>query len=253
VGFANGLFGAGGGALLVPALSGFMGYTTRHAHATALAVMLPLSVLSAVYYTVGVEVDWTAVLYVSGGGIAGGVIGAKLLNKLSSLWLRRLFAVFMAAAAVRMMLSADALTQGVALFEGSPGYLYAAAGFAAGVISGMGIGGGAVLIPLLGIFMGMGQREAQHINLLYFLPTAAVAVFIHARDGNIIKKGLTRLVLLGLAGAAAGAFLAFRMDADWLRRGFGLFLLGIGIREFTRKERDEEDGTAKLRGIKEQV
>jgi hypothetical protein len=103
IGFINGLFGAGGGALLVPVLSKFEKYETHKAHATALAVMLPLSVLSAVFYTVGVAVDWNAVLWVSAGGVTGGLAGAKLLNKLSSTWLRKLFAIFMAAAAIRMV------------------------------------------------------------------------------------------------------------------------------------------------------
>jgi hypothetical protein len=103
VGFANGLFGAGGGALLVPALTRLSGFGQHKAQATALAVMLPVSILSAVFYTIGVDVDWTAVLYVSIGGVAGGFIGARLLNKLSQDWLRKLFAIFMAAAAARMI------------------------------------------------------------------------------------------------------------------------------------------------------
>jgi hypothetical protein len=115
-------------------------------------------------------------------------------------------------------------------------------GLLAGIVSGMGIGGGALLIPMLGIVLGMGQREAQHINLLYFIPTAAVAVFTHAKQDSIEKKGLTKLILFGLAGAAAGAFLAFRLDAEWLRRGFGLFLLGIGLYEFFRKEGSGKSG-----------
>jgi hypothetical protein len=120
--------------------------------------------------------------------------------------------------------------------------LYLITGLLAGIVSGMGIGGGALLIPMLGIALGMGQREAQHINLLYFIPTAAVAVFAHAKQDSIEKKGLTKLILFGLAGAAVGAFLAFRLDAEWLRRGFGLFLLGIGLYEFFRKEGSGKSG-----------
>jgi hypothetical protein len=105
VGFLNGLFGAGGGALLIPALTRFGKLKTHKAHATALAVMLPLSVLSAVFYTLGVQVDWQAVLWVSAGGVVGGLVGARLLKRLSAHWLRKLFAVFVAAAAIRMVLS----------------------------------------------------------------------------------------------------------------------------------------------------
>jgi len=104
-GLANGLFGAGGGTLLVPALEKFLKFETHKAHATTLAVILPLSVISAVVYTWGVDVDWTALLLVSIGGVVGGIIGAKLLNKLSGAWLNMLFGIFLAAGALRMLFS----------------------------------------------------------------------------------------------------------------------------------------------------
>ena len=84
-GFANGLFGSGGGTIVVPAMERFLHVEEHKAHATAIAIILPLSVLSA-------------------GGLAGGLVGAKLLAKVSGLWLHRIFGAFMLAAAVRMML-----------------------------------------------------------------------------------------------------------------------------------------------------
>ena len=103
IGFVNGLFGAGGGSLLVPALEKFAKFETRKAHATTVAVILPLCIVSAIVYTWGVDVDWRAALWVSAGGVAGGVIGAKLLSKLSGAWLNILFGAFLAAGAVRML------------------------------------------------------------------------------------------------------------------------------------------------------
>lgn len=103
VGFTNGIFGAGGGSILVPALEKFIKFETHKAHATALAVILPLSVVSALIYTWGVDVDWRAVLFVSAGGVVGGVLGAKVLKKLSGAWLNMLFGAFLAVGAVRML------------------------------------------------------------------------------------------------------------------------------------------------------
>ena len=100
VGIANGLFGAGGGTLLVPVLDKSL--PTHKAHATALAVILPLSVVSAIVYTFGVDVNWATVGWVSAGGVAGGFVGAKLLKKISAAWLNIIFAAFMTAAAIRM-------------------------------------------------------------------------------------------------------------------------------------------------------
>jgi len=103
VGIANGLFGAGGGTLLVPAMEKLLKFETHKAHATALAVILPLSVISAFLYIWGTDVDWKVVALVSCGGVAGGIIGAKLLKKLDAAWLNILFGAFLAAGSIRML------------------------------------------------------------------------------------------------------------------------------------------------------
>jgi len=107
-------------------------------------------------------------------------------------------------------------------------------GFAAGIISGMGIGGGAILIPALTIVFGMTQQNAQMINLLYFIPTALLAVCIHKKSGNIEKKGLLPLILWGLLGALPGALIAVKIDAIYLRKGFAVFLLIVGLYEMRK-------------------
>lgn len=104
-GIINGLFGAGGGTLLVPALERFVPLETHKAHATTIAVILPLSVISAIIYTMSgqVEIEWAKVGLVSLGGIVGGVIGAKCLKKISAAWLNILFGLFLGAGAIRML------------------------------------------------------------------------------------------------------------------------------------------------------
>jgi len=103
-GLVNGLFGSGGGTLLVPGMNKILGFETHKSHATAISVILPLSIVSAFIYSRGVTVNWTALVCVSAGGVVGGYIGAKLLNKLSDARLHRLFGLFMIAAAIRMIL-----------------------------------------------------------------------------------------------------------------------------------------------------
>jgi len=103
VGAANGLFGAGGGTLLVPALEKVLKIETHKAHATAIAAILPLSALSIVFYMRTGDTPWTVILWISAGGVIGGFTGAKLLNKLTAPWLHKLFAIGMAAAAIRMI------------------------------------------------------------------------------------------------------------------------------------------------------
>ncbi len=110
-------------------------------------------------------------------------------------------------------------------------------GFLSGIISGMGIGGGTILIPALSIFFNYEQHTAQNFNLIYFIPTAIIALFTHAKSGNIEKTVLWKIVLFGLIGAGIGAFAAINMEADILRKCFGGFLLIMGILEIFKKEK----------------
>ena len=112
--------------------------------------------------------------------------------------------------------------------------LYVLAGLASGTLSGMGIGGGAILIPALTIFLGMEQQAAQKINLLYFLPTAAIALRTHTKSGNIEKGGLLRLTLYGLVGAGVGALIAVQINGGYLRKSFAIFLLGMAAYELVK-------------------
>ena len=103
-GVANGLFGSGGGTIAVPAFEKFLGLSAHKSHATVIAFILPLSILSAFIYCRKVDVEWMSVLWVSLGGVVGGYVGASLLKKISNKWLHRIFGAFMLVAAVRMII-----------------------------------------------------------------------------------------------------------------------------------------------------
>ncbi len=102
-GLCNGLFGAGGGIIVVPSMVHFLQVDEHDSHATAIAVILPLAFISAVVYYKNDFFVLDKVLRVAAGGVIGGLIGAWLLNKVSAYWLRKIFAVFIIAAAVRMI------------------------------------------------------------------------------------------------------------------------------------------------------
>lgn len=118
--------------------------------------------------------------------------------------------------------------------------MYILIGLAAGIISGMGIGGGTLLIPALTLFYGMEQHQAQSVNLIYFIPTAIVALISHFKSGNIEKKPIKKLILFGVAGAIIGSLIAVNMEPGLLKRFFGGFLLVMGVYEFSRKGKKEE-------------
>ncbi len=110
-------------------------------------------------------------------------------------------------------------------------FLAIIAGLCSGIISGMGIGGGTILIPALTMLLGTNQHIAQGVNLLYFLPTAIVALLIHKKNKVLELKMAIPIILFGVGGAALGAFIALKLDQSLLRRLFGIFLFFMGSYE----------------------
>ncbi len=102
-GIANGLFGSGGGTIAVPAMVYLLEEEEHDAHATALLIILPLTLVSSFFYLSNNFVDWNITWKAMVGGVAGGIIGAYLLNRCPSGVLRKIFGTFMIAAAVRMI------------------------------------------------------------------------------------------------------------------------------------------------------
>lgn len=110
-------------------------------------------------------------------------------------------------------------------------------GFLSGIVSGMGIGGGVILIPLLALFLHMEQQPAQGINLFYFLPTAIAALIIHTKNKQIAFRPALILTACAIPGAIAGGWIAVTLSPGLLRKFFAVFLLLMGIHElFTKKE-----------------
>ena len=102
-GFVNGLLGAGGGMLAVPALRR-SGLGTKESHAGAIAVIMPLSAASGVMYLLGGRVALADALPYLPGGILGAVIGAVFLRKINPALLRRIFGGFAIWAGIRMLI-----------------------------------------------------------------------------------------------------------------------------------------------------
>lgn len=103
-GLINGLFGGGGGMIVVPMLTGLLKREPKRAHATALMIILPISLVSGLFYAAFGNLQLSVATPVSIGVSVGGVIGALLLSKLSSKWVIIIFAVIMAAAGIKMLL-----------------------------------------------------------------------------------------------------------------------------------------------------
>lgn len=103
VGILNGMLGAGGGMLVVPMLKK-LGLQQTNAHATAVAVIFPLSVLSAIVYLVMGHYALGQAAQFLLPGAAGALLGGLVLSKIPAEWLRKVFACFMIWAGIRMVM-----------------------------------------------------------------------------------------------------------------------------------------------------
>ena len=111
------------------------------------------------------------------------------------------------------------------------------AGLVCGVFSGLGIGGGTLLMVWMTAVVSLEQQTAQGINLLYFLPTATCALFFHIKNRLIRWRIVLPAILTGCLTAAGAAYLATGIDTGLLRKLFGGFLLLVGIRELLTAQR----------------
>lgn len=110
-------------------------------------------------------------------------------------------------------------------------------GFLSGIISGMGIGGGTLLIPSLVLIVGLSQIEAQGINLIIFIPIAIIAIFTHRKKGNIEFKYTKKIAISGILSAIIASLIAVKISPSSLTKYFSIFLLLMGLFEFFKKEK----------------
>jgi len=110
-------------------------------------------------------------------------------------------------------------------------------GLVSGTIGGMGIGGGTVLIPALTLFVNTEQHISQSINLIYFIPTAIIALIIHIKNKRIDFKIVLPIIIPGIIGAIIGSCIAIKFSSNVLKKIFAVFLLIMGIYEMFRKSK----------------
>lgn len=104
-------------------------------------------------------------------------------------------------------------------------------GVVAGIVSGTGMGGGTILIFLLTFMLGIEQHVAQATNLIFFIPTAIVAIIVNLKNKNIDMKLAILVSVFGVLGAIIGANISLNINVEILRKCFGVFLAIITMNE----------------------
>ena len=108
--------------------------------------------------------------------------------------------------------------------------LYLFAGFFAGLLGGMGMGGGTVLIPALTILLGVEQHIAQATNLVAFFSFFVFSLKVHKERGLLKTDGVLGVVIPAVITSVLSGLLAALLPAEVLKKLFGAFLILLAVK-----------------------
>ncbi len=228
-GFLAGLFGVGGGILIVPGLVLAAGMDQRRAHGTSLAAVLPISIASMITYAAHGHVDWAVAAWLAVGGVAGAVIGTRLLTVLPQRTLGLLFATVLLVSAVRLFVEVDAGGRATLSPLGAVALL--AIGLLTGILAGLlGVGGGIVMVPAMIILFGIPPVVAKGTSAAVIVPTAVMGTWRNRAKGNADLRAAAIIGVAGIVTAALGGIVADKMSDDLSNVLFATLLVVVAAR-----------------------
>lgn len=228
-GLLSGLFGVGGGTVIVPLLVLLLSFDQRRAAGTSLAAIVPTATVGVISYAVSGSVAWVPALILAAGAVVGAQIGTRLLPRISQTALRWGFVGFLVVVIVSLFLvipSRDAefpLTWLTAI-------ALVVVGIGTGVLAGLiGVGGGVIVVPVLMLAFGTSDLVAKGTSLLMMIPTAISGTIGNIRNRNV---DLTAAALIGVSACtttALGAWLATIVDPGVGNMLFAAYLVVIAV------------------------
>lgn len=219
------MFGVGGGIIMVPLLIWLIGFDQRRAAATSLVAIVPAAISGTIQYAAAGHLDVVAGLLIAAGGIAGSLVGTRLLKTLPLGWLRWLFIALLVISAVRLFFEVPSRGADIALTPGAIAGLIVL-GLLMGVASGLfGIGGGVIAVPVLITLFGASDLLAKGTSLLAMIPTALTGSVANTRNGLV--RPLDGIIA-GIAATAAsfgGVAVAFLLSPQLASILFAVLLV----------------------------
>jgi len=228
-GLLSGLFGVGGGTVIVPLLVLFLHFNQRLGAGTSLAAIVPTATVGVISYAVNGSVAWIPALILAAGAVVGAQIGTRLLPKISQTVLRWFFVGFLVIVIVSLFLvvpSRDAefelqLLNGLALL---------AVGVGTGILAGLiGVGGGVIVVPVLMLAFGTSDLVAKGTSLLMMIPTAISGTIGNLRNHNVDLVAAAIVGVSACTTTALGAWLATLIDPLVGNMLFAAYLVVIAV------------------------
>ena len=245
-GVLSGMFGIGGGALIVPALILFFGFTQVQANGTSLAaLLLPVGILACISYYRAGKLRLLPAFSVALGLTIGAWFGAGIALDLDTDMLRAFYGVFLLLMSWRYIAPRQWLAERRGQILQKPidetipdasreriFVVCTGVGLVAGVFSGLfGIGGGVVIVPALMLILKFDLKLASGTSLgALLMPVGLAGVVRYYEAGQLDILAAIPVAIGLLLGAVVGAKLALGLPTKTIRRLYGLFLLFVGIR-----------------------
>ncbi|WP_312675613.1 sulfite exporter TauE/SafE family protein [Microbacterium sp.] len=228
-GLLSGLFGVGGGTVIVPLLVLLLAFDQRLAAGTSLAAIVPTAAVGVISYAASGSVAWIPALILAAGAVVGAQIGTRLLPRISQTALRWGFVGFLVVVIVSLFLvipSRDAVFELTWL----TGVALVVVGIGTGVLAGLiGVGGGVIVVPVLMLAFGTSDLVAKGTSLLMMIPTALSGTVGNLRNRNV---DLLAALLIGVSACtttALGAWLATIVDPTVGNLLFAAYLVVIAV------------------------
>ena len=228
-GLLSGLFGVGGGVLIVPALVLLLRYEQRRATGTSLAAIIPTAAVGVISYATSGDVAWIPALILAAGAVIGAQGGSWLLPRVPVAALQLTFAIFMVAVIVSLFLVIPSRDDELEL-TALTGILLAVLGLVTGVLSGLlGVGGGIIVVPALMLLFGTSDLVARGTSLLMMIRAAISGTVGNIRRKNVDLLGATLIGAAACTTTALGAWLAKSLDPFTGNVIFAIFLAAIAV------------------------
>jgi hypothetical protein len=234
IGISLGLLGSGGSILTVPVLVFLLDEPEKVAIAESLGVVAAISLFGAIPYAIRKEVDWKSVVFFGVPGTLGTYAGAGFSEFLSGNTQFMIFGVVMILAAFMMLRNGPGFKKANPE-TGKAKWLLVIEGLIVGVITGLvGVGGGFLIIPALVLVAGLDMRIAVGTSLFIIAAKSSLGFYkyldvLRNSDMQVNWQLLIVFTLIGILGSLVGGRLSRKIPQRALRRGFGVFLVLMGV------------------------
>jgi hypothetical protein len=235
VGLAAGIFGGlaglGGGIIMIPLMIYVLKLTQHQAHGTSLVAIVFTGISGAITYALNGAIDFMAAVLLAGTAVFTARAGAHYAHILPAWKLRKNFGIFLIFCS-GLLFFKPYLTDVIGTV---PGYakiiILLITGLLTGFLSGMmGVGGGAIMVPVMVLLAGFTQHVAQGTSLLVMVPAGVAGALTHRKLGNVVHRLLVGLIPGILLGTYLGGSFAYLLPDNILRIIFAVVIIWMGLR-----------------------